>query len=145
MPELGPAFAAALLVGVAVTAHNNSRLCMATFDNVSLPGWPNLLPPPAPSALMAAAGTGRVDLAWPAATNAVSYNVKRATLNGGPYVFLANVTATNYTDTDLTNGTTYYYVVSATNGFGEGAERVRARLSQRALHRLTHYILQTSS
>ena len=27
-------------IGLAVTAHNNAALCLAKFDNVSLPGWP---------------------------------------------------------------------------------------------------------
>jgi cellulose 1,4-beta-cellobiosidase len=47
---------------------------------------------------------------------ASSYHVKRATVTGGPYETVACVaaTATNYTDTGLVDGTTYYYVVSAT-------------------------------
>ena len=46
---------------------------------------------------------------------ASSYHVKRATIGGGPYETVACLTATqtNYTDTGLVDGTTYYYVVSA--------------------------------
>ncbi|WP_196427511.1 fibronectin type III domain-containing protein [Paenibacillus macerans] len=61
-----------------------------------------------------------VKLEW-AATGAESYNVKRATSPGGPYILLTNVKGTSYSDTAVTNGTTYYYVVSAVNRAGESA------------------------
>jgi endoglucanase len=32
--------ASAVYVGLALTSHNNSSLCSATFDNVTAPGWP---------------------------------------------------------------------------------------------------------
>jgi len=47
--------------------------------------------------------------------------VKRATSNGGPYTQIAAPTATSYNNTALTNGTTYYYVVTAVNSVGESA------------------------
>jgi len=111
--------AATVYVGLAVTSHNNSRLCTATFDNVSAPGWLNPPLPLAPASLTATAANGKVDLTWPAAANATSYTVRRATTDGGPYAFLANVITTNYTDTALSNGVPYYYVVSALNPAGE--------------------------
>ena len=41
---------------------------------------------------------------------------------GGPYATLAGNVATNsYTDKSVSNGTTYYYVVSALNAAGESA------------------------
>jgi fibronectin type 3 domain-containing protein len=47
-------------------------------------------------------------------------HVKRATVSGGPYTTIAGgVVATSYTDTGLTNGTTYYYVVSTVSANGE--------------------------
>ena len=55
-------------------------------------------------------------MSWNASAGATSYNVKRATVCGGPYTtVVASPTTTSYTDTGLTNGTTYYYVVSAVN------------------------------
>jgi fibronectin type 3 domain-containing protein len=69
-----------------------------------------------------AASSGQINLSWTANPNATSYNVKRATTPGGPYTTLATgVTATNYSSGGLSAGATYYYVVSATNAGGEGA------------------------
>jgi hypothetical protein len=48
--------------------------------------------------------------------------VKHAPASGGPYAVLATPSATTYTDTTGTNGTTYYYVVCATSGTDESAD-----------------------
>jgi len=78
--------------------------------------------PPPPTGLAATPGNGQVTLSWGASSGASSYNVKRATTSGGPYTTIATgVTSTSYTNTGLTNGTTYFYVVSAVNSFGESA------------------------
>lgn len=77
--------------------------------------------PSAPTGLTAAAGSGKVDLSWSASSGADSYQVKRGTTSGGPYATVATVSSTSYSDTSVTNGTTYYYVVSAVNSAGESA------------------------
>ncbi len=56
-----------------------------------------------------------MSLSWSASSGATSYNVMRATANGGPYTTISSPTTTSYSDTGLTNGTTYYYVVTAAN------------------------------
>jgi len=76
--------------------------------------------PPAPTGLTATAGDSHVSLTWTALGGATSYNVKRGTTSGGPYPNVFSVTANQYTDIGLVNGTTYYYVVSAVNSAGEG-------------------------
>ncbi len=111
-------------VGLAVTSHNNPSLCTAVFDNVSGLVWPLL--PGTPGSLTAAAGNAQVALSWATVSGASSYNLKSATNNGGPYLILSNVTTTNYTNTGLINGTTYYYVVTATNMAGESAASLPA-------------------
>ena len=79
-------------------------------------------PPAAPTGLTATAGNAQVTLAWSAVTGAASYNVKRATISGGPYTTIAgSVTTTGYIDSSVTNGTTYYYVVAAVTPGGESA------------------------
>jgi len=56
----------------------------------------------------------QVTLTWWGSAYATGYNVKRATKSGGPYITLvAGMPETSYTDIDVANGTTYYYVVSA--------------------------------
>ncbi len=83
-------------------------------------------PPGAPAGLQAIAGNTQVSLAWTASTGATSYHLKRSTTSGGPYTQVAVPTSTSDTDTGLTNGTTYYYVVSALNAAGESANSAEA-------------------
>ena len=79
-------------------------------------------PPPAvPTNLAATPGNAQVSLTWTASSGATSYNVKRSTTSGGPYSTVGTPTTNSFTDTSLTNGTTYYYVVSAVNSNGESA------------------------
>jgi hypothetical protein len=75
--------------------------------------------PAAPTGLTATAGDQQVSLSWIASSGATSYNVKRGTTNGGPYATIASPASTSYTDTGLTNGTTYFYVATAVNASGE--------------------------
>src|ERR1017187_6004519 len=103
-------------IGLALTSHNNSTLCAATFDNVTAPGWliSQALVPAGLSATSVSAN--QISLVWNALANATSYNVKRSTTNGGPFAVIASgVTATNYQDGGLPGNMTnyYYYVVSA--------------------------------
>jgi hypothetical protein len=81
--------------------------------------------PPAPTGLAATAGNALVSLSWSASSgttgNQTTYHVKRATTSGGPYTQVGTPTADTYTDGSLSNGTPYYYVVSAVNSAGESA------------------------
>jgi hypothetical protein len=111
---------------LALTSHDSANADTAVFDNVTAPGWAAAAPPAPPVGLSATAWDAEAVLNWTASSGAGSYNVKRATTNGGPYATVANVTTTNYTDTGLANGTPYYYVVSALNTAGESANSAPA-------------------
>jgi fibronectin type 3 domain-containing protein len=78
--------------------------------------------PPVVSGLTATAGNAQVTVSWTAPTNAISYNVKRATVSGGPFILVTNTTAASYIDFAVVSNATYYYVVSVLNGYGEGAD-----------------------
>jgi fibronectin type 3 domain-containing protein len=75
-------------------------------------------PPPAPTGLTATAADHQVALTWNASTGATSYNVYRSTSSGTEALLVSGVTSTNYTDTGLTDGTTYFYKVKAANSAG---------------------------
>lgn len=60
-------------------------------------------------------------MAWNASSGALSYNVKRGTTSGSYPDLFSGITTTNYTDTTVVNGTTYYYVVTAVNAVDESA------------------------
>ena len=82
--------------------------------------------PSPPAGLTAAAVDQQVALAWSASATATSYHVKCGTVSGGPYTNVASPTTTTDTDSSLTNGTKYFYVVSAVNSFGESANSSEA-------------------
>lgn len=97
-----------------VMANGSSTLNTATLDHVISAA------PAAPTGLIAAPQTGPVSLSWIGSTGATSYSVKRATTSGGPYTTLATgVTTIQYNDTTALSGTTYYYVVSASDPAGD--------------------------
>jgi len=80
----------------------------------------DLTPPPAPTGLTAAGVDGQVQLTWNAVSGAAGYRVYRSPVTGGGYtaLFDAPLAGTNYTDTDVVNGRTYYYVVTALDALG---------------------------
>ncbi|WP_371364822.1 hypothetical protein SRRS_53740 [Sporomusa rhizae] len=87
----------------------------------------NPSPVPVPTNLTVTAGDAKVTLNWNAVTGVTGYNVKRATTAGGPYTTIAsNVSGTSYVDSAITNGTTYYYVVTAITANGESGNSNKA-------------------
>jgi fibronectin type 3 domain-containing protein len=95
----------------------------ASPDSASVNATTLPLPPATPSGLAATPGIAQVSLTWSAVSGATGYTVKRATVSGGSYAVVASDLASpSYTDTGLTNGTTYYYVVNATNTGGTSAD-----------------------
>ena len=72
----------------------------------------------APTGLIAVAGNAQVALSWNASSGATSYGVYRSTVTGGPYTFVNTTAAVSYTDANLSNNLSYFYVVNATGTGG---------------------------
>ncbi|HYV35366.1 MAG TPA: fibronectin type III domain-containing protein, partial [Gemmataceae bacterium] len=131
--ETGPAIAS----GLVATSYTNTGLTNGvtyyyTVTAVNAGGespmsteafaTPQPLPAPnPPTGLGAIGGANQVALSWTGSTGATSYKVYRGTTsNGESATAIATVnTGTTYTDLALTNGTTYYYKVSAVGSGGE--------------------------
>ena len=81
--------------------------------------------PPAPTELTASAEEDQVNLSWTAsgAGDVASYHVHRGTQTS-PTTILGSVggTETNYIDTDITDGTTYYYRLTAVDEGGNESD-----------------------
>jgi len=81
--------------------------------------------PATPTALRASVGNKVVTLNWNAAVGAASYNLYRSTAASGPfttvYASVPNTAGDTYNDTAVSDGTTYYYEVSAANTLGQSA------------------------
>ncbi|RYD67244.1 MAG: DUF642 domain-containing protein, partial [Verrucomicrobiaceae bacterium] len=90
----------------------------AGYAQLAVYGAPTMA---APTNLIATPGDAQATLAWTASPGAASYNVKRSTVSGGSYTTVGNVSSTNFVNSGLTNGTRYYYVVTALNGGEETA------------------------
>lgn len=78
-----------------------------------------------PAGLSATPGNHQVTLTWNPLLGAATYNVKRSPVSGGPYTVISvpgAVAGTNYVDTAATNGSTYYYVVSAATRISPAVE-----------------------
>ncbi len=112
------------LSGAPVFAWSSPGLS-ATFDT-SVPGQvtmtlaPTILPP---SNLVVLPGDAHAALSWAPSADAVAYTVRRAASPAGPYVVIAaGLAGLDYLDTDLANGSTYFYLVTAVAADGGSAD-----------------------
>jgi fibronectin type 3 domain-containing protein len=80
--------------------------------------------PAAPTSLKAQASDGQVSLSWKASSGASSYNIYRSTTSNGEGAtpVSSGIKTTTFKDTGLTDGTTYYYEVTAVNTGGESSK-----------------------
>jgi glucuronoarabinoxylan endo-1,4-beta-xylanase len=87
-----------------------------SITTLSLTGTGDVTPPSAPTGLNATGGNYQVSLDWldNSEGDLDGYNVYRSETSGGDYSEIASlVTSSDYIDSDVTVGTTYYYVVTA--------------------------------
>lgn len=65
--------------------------------------------------------THQVSLSWNNTTSGVTFNVYRGTAQGGETLYATGQGATNYVDTNVVGGTTYWYYVTAVLSGDESA------------------------
>lgn len=114
----------------AVTGYDNAT-GLGTFNGANLladlsGGSAPPTAPAAPTNLKATAGNAQVGLTWTGSAGATSYSLYRGTASGGETLLKSGLTATSYTDTGLTNGTTYFYQVAAASSAGTSGKSVEA-------------------
>jgi len=79
--------------------------------------------PATPTGLVASAGNASVGLTWTASAGATSYSIYRGTAAGAEGATAVGTSTSNsFTNTGLTNGTTYYYTITASNTAGTSAK-----------------------
>jgi hypothetical protein len=92
----------------------------ARDSNIIVPARPV---PATPTGLHGVYGNLGISLGWNTSTGATNYSVKRSLVSGGPYTNLVLQTTVNaVTDSALSPGATYYYVVSAANSSGASGD-----------------------
>ncbi len=82
------------------------------------------LPPPTPIAVVAKGGDSQVQLTWSPSSTATSYSIYRSTTQGGPYARIRTVSSPAYTNTNLADGVTYYYTITAKSAAGESGKSI---------------------
>ncbi len=83
----------------------------------------NVTPPSAPSAVNASAGDGVISISWNSVSRATSYNMYWSTSSGVTKQTGTRIAGVSspHSMGGLTNDTTYYFIVSAENSYGESA------------------------
>jgi hypothetical protein len=95
---------------------------------------PHAVVPSLPTGLVASGDIGQVTLSWsvPASDGGSSisgYDIYRGTAAGGESatpIATTDASGTSFTDTGLTNGSTYYYTVAAVNAVGVSQQSAEA-------------------
>jgi autotransporter-associated beta strand protein len=77
--------------------------------------------PAAPAAIIAVPGNAQVSLNWSPSAGATNYVLESSTTSGGPYTTTNSTADTNFVNTGLVNGITYYYVVYAVSPSGQSS------------------------
>ena len=87
--------------------------------------------PSAPTGVTTVAGDRKATISWNAVSNASTYNIYWSTspdMSSQSGTKLANVKSP-YTHSGLIQGETYYYVITAANGFGESEDSIKSSVT----------------
>jgi hypothetical protein len=116
---------------VQCSAHDSSlNGAGGTFNVTVLPGGFSLTAP----VVTAQGGNSSASLMWDVIAPAASYTVKRSTTSGSGFVTVASgITGTRFDDSGISNGTTYYYTVTAVNGAGQGPASAQVSVTPTSL------------
>lgn len=106
---------------IVIAGEAEGRFGESKFGLIRLEGTSAALSAPS---LSATAGDALVSLTWSVPSDGGSpitgYRIYRGTSSGGETLRATVGNVTTFADTQVTNGTTYYYQVSAVNSVGEG-------------------------
>ena len=75
--------------------------------------------PVTPTSIVGMAGQNQFSLSWQVSSGATSYEIRRSTSASGPFDLIGTTGNNWFTDTSVTPGTTYYYVLIAKNTVGQ--------------------------
>ncbi len=113
-------------MSASVATISNKKITLSVTDRVSVVRLSTAASGGAastPHGLRAVPASGAVALKWAPVVEATGYSVKRAASSDGTYATIASgLSSPAFTDTGRTNGTRYYYVVSATHAGGQSAD-----------------------
>jgi len=105
--------------GISISAGQETNVGSIVVDPVNTA-------PTTPTNVSAAAGDGQVLISWDSVTITTGYLIYWSTTTGVSKTFkegkISSITTTSYTHAGRTNGTTYYYVVTAVNSYDESDE-----------------------
>jgi lysophospholipase L1-like esterase len=105
-----------------VTAVNQYGESIESEEASATPDQGNM--PTAPTGVTVMAGDRQATISWNAVNNAATYNIYWSTsadVSSKSGTKVAGVTSP-YTHTELKQGTVYYYVITAVNGYGESTD-----------------------
>ncbi|MBI2175307.1 MAG: carboxypeptidase regulatory-like domain-containing protein, partial [Parcubacteria group bacterium] len=125
---------------VASPSSNLSNVASVTFTAVgthfslyALSASTGTEPPSTPGGVTATAGnpgSQTITISWGSVSGATGYYVYRDTDSGGSFALLANAgNVTSYSNTSVTNGTTYYYKIGAYKSGGSAESAASSAVS----------------
>lgn len=110
-------------------ADSNFPVPGSTFYGLTMGAYVTAVAPSDPTDLETVLADGKVSLTWTTPDEIggsliTGYKVYRSTTENGTYDLITTVSVAAYDDTDVEEGLTYWYKVSAVNGAGEGVSCV---------------------